>query len=70
METKSILLSGLRSQLSGHKGWVSLLRWLLQAREMTLLLLVLGCVILFGLTVPNFASLANVLSIAEPWCSM
>ena len=65
METKSILLSGQRSQPSGHKGWVSILRRLLEAREMTLLLIVLGCVVLFGFTVPNFASLTNVLSIAD-----
>ena len=65
MEAKSMLLNGVRSQLSGYKSWVSLLRRLLQAREMTLLLIVLGCVIVFGLTVPNFASLANVLSIAD-----
>jgi ribose transport system permease protein len=65
METKSILVSGVRSEESAQKGWIRLLRRLLRVREMTLLLLVAGCGILFGLTVPNFGSLGNVLSIAD-----
>lgn len=38
---------------------------LLRVREMTLLALVVGCAVIFSLTVPRFASLPNALSIAD-----
>jgi ribose transport system permease protein len=42
-----------------------LLRRVLQVREMTLLALVIGCAIVFSLTVKNFGSLGNMLSVAD-----
>jgi ribose transport system permease protein len=43
----------------------SLLGRILRVREMTLLVLVIGCGLIFSLTVPHFGSLANMLSIAD-----
>jgi ribose transport system permease protein len=42
-----------------------LLRKLLQVREMTLLTIVVGCAIVFSLTIPHFGSTANMLSMAD-----
>jgi ribose transport system permease protein len=42
-----------------------LLRRLLQVREMTLLTIVVGCAVIFSLTIPHFGSTANILSMAD-----
>ncbi|MBV9645483.1 MAG: ABC transporter permease [Verrucomicrobia bacterium] len=58
-------ISETRSDGSSKKGARLLFQQLLRVREMTLLLLVGGCGILFSLTVPNFGSLGNFLSVAD-----
>jgi ribose transport system permease protein len=55
------ILSGVRPTVAGE----SLLRRIVRVREMTLLVLVIGCGLVFALTVPNFGSLGNMLSIAD-----
>jgi hypothetical protein len=63
VQAESMRVSETRSDNSSKKGLRLLLQRLLRVREMTLLLLVGGCGILFSLTVPNFGSLGNFLSI-------
>jgi ribose transport system permease protein len=58
-------ISDTRSDERPKRGWLPYVQRLLRVREMTLLLLVAGCGILFSLTVPNFSGLANFLSIAD-----
>jgi ribose transport system permease protein len=58
-------VSETRSDEGPKRGWLPYVQRLLRVREMTLLLLVAGCGILFSLTVPNFSGLANFLSIAD-----
>jgi ribose transport system permease protein len=58
-------VSEVRSEEDRGKGLLSQVRQLLRLREMTLLLLVGGCGIIFSLTVPNFGSLGNFLSIGD-----
>jgi ribose transport system permease protein len=53
--------SGTRAEIARE----SLLGRILRVREMTLLVLVVGCGLLFSLTVPHFGSLENMLSIAD-----
>ena len=65
MKTTLKPLSKVDTQQTINIQWRPLLHQLFQVREMTLLFLVLGCGIVFGLTVPNFASLGNALSIAD-----
>ena len=65
MEAESMTVSETRSDEGPKRGWLPYVQRLLRVREMTLLLLVAGCGILFSLTVPNFSGLANFLSIAD-----
>lgn len=65
METPGIVAPAMRSYRSPGAPRESLLHRLVRVREMTLLVLVLGCGVLFSLVVPNFGSLANMLSIAD-----
>ena len=65
MEAENMTVSETRSDERPKRGWLPYVQRLLRVREMTLLLLVAGCGILFGLTVPNFSGLANFLSIAD-----
>jgi len=65
VEAESMTVSETRSDEGPKRGWLPYVQRLLRVREMTLLLLVAGCGILFSLTVPNFSGLANFLSIAD-----
>lgn len=65
MEADSMTVSETPSDERPKRGWLPYVQRLLRVREMTLLLLVAGCGILFSLTVPNFSGLANFLSIAD-----
>jgi ribose transport system permease protein len=65
MDTNSMAVSNIQPNDRQGTGLLPQIRRLLRLREMTLLLLVMGCGILFSLTVPNFGSLGNFLSIAD-----
>jgi ribose transport system permease protein len=65
VEAESTAVSETRWGGGSRKGWRLHVQQLLRVREMTLLLLVCGCGIVFSLTVPNFGSLANFLSISD-----
>jgi ribose transport system permease protein len=65
MDTNSMAFSQIQPNDRQGTGLLPQIRRLLRLREMTLLLLVIGCGILFSLTVPNFGSLGNFLSIAD-----
>jgi ribose transport system permease protein len=65
MDTNGMAVSHIQPNDRQGTGLLPQIRRLLRLREMTLLMLVIGCGILFSLTVPNFGSLGNFLSIAD-----
>jgi ribose transport system permease protein len=65
MDTNGMAVSHIQPNDRQGTGLLRQIRRLLRLREMTLLMLVIGCGILFSLTVPNFGSLGNFLSIAD-----
>lgn len=65
VEAESMMVPESRPGDGSKKGWHLHFQRLLRVREMTLLLLVGGCGILFSLTVPNFGSPGNFLSISD-----
>jgi ribose transport system permease protein len=65
MDSEGMTVSQIQPNERQKRGWLPGLRRYFRFREMTLLLIVIGCGILFSLTVPNFGSLANFLSIAD-----
>jgi ribose transport system permease protein len=65
MDTNGMAVSHIQPNDRQGTGLQLQIRRLLRLREMTLLMLVIGCGILFSLTVPNFGSLGNFLSIAD-----
>jgi ribose transport system permease protein len=62
-ETSSLTATGPSSKPSPPGS--GLIKRVVQVREMTLLVLVVGCSAVFSFLVPHFASVANVLSIAD-----
>ena len=63
LSVKTTSVSASDSDVNRPPG--GLIKRLLQVREMTLLVLVVGCAAIFSLVVPHFGSAANALSIAD-----
>jgi len=64
VDTQSIPVPASRSD-NGAGVREPLLRRVVRVREMTLLVLVVGCGLIFSLTVPHFGTVTNMLSIAD-----